>query len=82
MILYFEFEDRKVTANVTWPKDDDPIVVNLNDPIMVREFPTDLYFEVGAKNRVEFTIEDKDNERLLDLQNVISRRLQEFVNKS
>jgi hypothetical protein len=82
MTLYFEFEDRKVTANVTWPKDDDPIIVNLTDRQMVREFPTDLYFEVGAKNRVEFIIEDKDNERLIDLQNVISRRLQEFVNKS
>jgi hypothetical protein len=82
MILYFEFEDRKVTANVTWPKSDDPIVVNLTDRLMVREFPTDLYFEVGARNKVEFIIEDKDNDRLLDLQNVISRRLQEFVNKS
>ena len=68
-------------ANVTWPKGDDPIVVNLTDRQMVREFPTDLYFEVGVKNKVEFIIEDKDNERLIDLQNVISRRLQEFVNK-
>ena len=82
MTLYFEFEDRKVTANVTWSKSDDPIIVNLTDRQMVREFPTDLYFEVGAKNKVEFIIEDKDNERLIDLQNVISRRLQEFVNKT
>ena len=81
MTLYFEFEDRKVTANVVWPKNDDPIVVNLTDKQMIRDFPTDLYFEVGARNKVEFIIEDKDNERLVDLQNVISRRLQEFVNK-
>jgi hypothetical protein len=82
MTLYFEFEDRKVTANVTWPKNDDPIIVNLTDRQMVRDFPTDLYFEVGARNKVEFIIEDKNNDRLIDLQNVISRRLQEFVNKS
>jgi TonB family protein len=56
MILYFEFEDRKVTANVTWPKNDDPIVVNLTDKRMAREFPTDLYFEVGVANNVEFII--------------------------
>lgn len=81
MILYFEFEDRKVTAIVTWPKDDEPIIVNLTDNHLVRQFPVDLYFEVGARNRVEYLIEDKDNDRLIDLQNVISRRLQEFVNK-
>ena len=82
MTLYFEFEDRKVMADVQWPKRDEPIVVQLTDPRMVREFPTDLYFEVGAKNRVEYVVEDRDNSRLIDLQNTISRRLQEFVNKS
>jgi hypothetical protein len=28
---------------------------------MVREFPVDLYFEVGGRSRVEFIIEDKGN---------------------
>lgn len=82
MNLYFEFEDRKVTALVEWPKRDEPIVVHLTDARMIREFPTDLYFEVGAKNKVEFVEEDNDNKRLLELQNVLSKRLQEFVNKS
>ena len=81
MILYFEFEDRKVTANVIWPKKDDSIVVHLTDARMVREFPTDLHFEIEPRNKVGFIVEDKDNARLTDLQKVLSRRLQEFVNK-
>lgn len=81
MILYFEFEDRKVTALVDWPKKDEPIVVHLRDAKMVRDFPTDLHFEVDARNKVGFILEDRDNKRLTELQNVLSRRLQEFVNK-
>ncbi|WP_207493233.1 hypothetical protein [Aridibaculum aurantiacum] len=81
MILYFEFEDRRVKANVDWPKSDEPIAVHLTDAAMVREFPTDLFFDVEAPRKVVFTIEDKDNERLIELQSVLARRLQEFVTK-
>jgi len=81
MILYFEFENRKVTADVSWPEKNEPIIVNLSDPRMIKEFPTDLYFEVGLRNNVEFIVEDRNNPRLIDLQKSISRRLQEFVNK-
>ena len=82
MLLYFEFEERRVTADVEWPKGDDPIVVHLTDAHMAREFPTDLYFEVKGNRKVTYTIEDRDNERLTELQAVIGRRLQEFVTKS
>lgn len=81
MLLYFEFEGRRVTADVAWPKGDDPIVVHLADPQMVREFPTDLNFEVKGSRKVSYILEDKDNKRLTELQDVIGRRLQEFVTK-
>ena len=81
MILYFEFEDRRVKADVLWPKDDEPIAVHLTDPQMKRELPTDLLFEVGEGRKVEYTIESPDDKRLIELQSVIARRLQEFVNK-
>jgi hypothetical protein len=81
MILYFEYDNRRVKANVDWPKDDEPISVHLTDAAMVREFPTDLFFDVEEGRKVVFVIEDKDNERLLELQSVIARRLQEFVIK-
>ncbi len=32
MILYFEFEDRRVKADVQWPKEDEPINVHVTDP--------------------------------------------------
>lgn len=81
MILYFEYDNRRVKANVDWPKNDEPIAVHITDPAMVREFPTDLFFDVGDGRKVVFTIEDKDNKRLLELQSVLARRLQEFVAK-
>jgi hypothetical protein len=81
MILYFEFEDRKVNALVKWPTGDNPIEVNLTDPRMSKVFPTDLYFEIGPRNKVVYELEDKDNKRLAELQKVLSKRLQEFVNQ-
>ena len=82
MNLYFEFEERRLTASVDWPEDRDTIVVQLNDPKIARELPTDLFFEIERGNKVTFVIEDKDNKRLIELQRVIARRLQEFANKS
>lgn len=81
MILYFEYDNRRVKANVDWPKNDEPIAVHLTDPQMIKEFPTDLFFEVATGRKVVFTIEDKDNNRLTELQSVIARRLQELVMK-
>lgn len=64
-----------------WPKGDDTIVVNLTDKRLANEMPADLFFEIGDRRQIEFTIEDRHNKRLIELQDVIARRLQEFVNK-
>lgn len=82
MLLYFEFEEKRRKAEVTWPKNDENIIVHITDPELVSELPSDLYYEVQEGNRVSFTVESPDDVRLLELQNVIKRRLQEFVTKS
>jgi hypothetical protein len=80
MLLYFEFEERRRKADVKWPKDDEAIVVHINDNEIAADLPVDLIFDVDA-GKVIFNIEDMHNKRLLDLQKVLSRRLQEFVNQ-
>jgi hypothetical protein len=82
MVLYFEFEERRVKAEVTWPKNRGTITVHITDRELVKKFPPDLLFDIEAGNKVVYTIEDPGDKRLIELQNVISRRLQEFVNKS
>lgn len=82
MLLYFEFEDRRFHAEVTWPKGDDPIVVQLSDKRLTRDLPTDLYFDIKGGNKVSYVIEDPQNKRLSELQSILARRLQEFVNKT
>jgi hypothetical protein len=82
MNLYFEFEERRVTASVDWPRDSDTITVQLNDARLLRELPGDLLFEIKRGRKVTFEIEDQHNKRLIELQTVIARRLQEFANKS
>ncbi len=82
MLLYFEFEDKRRKADVTWPKSGETIIVHLNEQELISDFPSDLYFTIEENRKVEFEIEDSLNERLLDLQKVIRRRLQEFTNKS
>lgn len=82
MLLYFEFEERRVKAEVTWPKNKGTITVHLTDKNLTDQFPPDLLFDIAPANKVSYTIEDRDDKRLIELQNVISRRLQEFVNKS
>jgi hypothetical protein len=81
MLLYFEFEEKRRKADVTWPKTQGNIVVHVADKELAKDLPTDLYFEVEEGRKVVYTIEDVANKRLVELQNVISRRLQEFVNK-
>jgi hypothetical protein len=82
MTLYFEFEQRRVKAEVDWPKDKGAISVHLTDPELSAELAPDLLFDITAGNKVSYTIESRDDKRLIELQSVISRRLQEFVNKS
>ncbi|HEX8279448.1 MAG TPA: hypothetical protein VF540_12165 [Segetibacter sp.] len=81
MILYFEFEGRRRKAEVVWPKQGGSITVYLTDKELVRRLPPDLLFDVVAGNKVSYIIESPDNKRLLELQQVLARRLQEFVNK-
>jgi len=61
------------------PKSEGNIIVHLTDRALSRDFPTDLYFEIKQGNKVTFIIEDPGNKRLLELQNVIGRRLQELA---
>jgi hypothetical protein len=81
MILYFEFEGRRRKAEVTWPKTGSDILVYLSDKELVRKFPPDLLFEIAGGNKVTYIIESTENKRLLELQRVLGRRLQEFVNR-
>jgi hypothetical protein len=81
MLLYFEYEEKRRKAEVAWPKNHGDIVVHVTDKELAKEFPTDLHFEIESGNRVVFTAEDIANKRLLELQNVISRRLQELVKR-
>lgn len=80
-MLYFEFEGKRRKADVTWPEKGDTIVVHVTDTEIAKKLPTDLYFDVRNENEVSYTIEDRDNKRLIELQNVIRKRLQEFVNQ-
>jgi hypothetical protein len=81
MLLYFEYEEKRRKAEVVWPKNDGNIVVHLMDKDLAGQFPTDLYFEIERGNKVVFTAEDVTNKRLLELQTVVSRRLQELVRR-
>lgn len=80
MILYFEFEDKRRKAEVTWPKDGDNIVVQVTDRELNGKLPPDLYFDVDKKNKIRYTIENPDEKRLIQLQSVIGKRLQELIN--
>ena len=80
MILYFEFEGKRRKAEVTWPKNRESIVVQLTDADLAKKLPADLLFDVTDANIVSFVIEDPANKRLIQLQNILGKRLQEFVN--
>ncbi len=80
MLLYFEFEDQRRRAEVTWPGRDENIMVHILEQDLAAEFPTDLYYTFDDNNRITFTIEDIADKRFIELQTVIKRRLDE-VNK-
>jgi hypothetical protein len=82
MTLYFEFDGRRVMAEVNWPKSKGSISVHITDAELASEMPPDLLFDITPRNKVSYTIEDPANKKLIYLQDIISRRLQEFVNKS
>jgi len=79
--MYFEYEEKRRKADVVLPKSDGNIIVHLTDKDLTREFPSDLYFEIERGNKVVFIAEDASNKRLLELQNILSRRLQELVRR-
>ena len=81
MLLYFEFEDKRRKAEVVWPKNSDNIVVHVNDTDLAQKLPTDFYYELNRHNKIDFIIEDSTNKRLVELQSVIGRKLQELVNR-
>ena len=81
MIVYFEFEGQRRKAEVQWPQKDGNIDVQLTDAELVKRLPADLIFDINIRNRISYTIENPDNKRLLQLQKVISKRLQEFANQ-
>jgi len=79
MILYFEFEDKRRKAEVIWPKNNnDNIIVHITDRELSKDLPTDLYFETREDNKTSFIVEDPTNKRLVALQEVLNRRLQEI----
>ena len=82
MILYFEFEERRLKAEMTWPKNRGTVTVHVTDTQLANELPPDLLFDIAPENKVTYTIENPNDKRLIELQRVISRRLQELVNKS
>ena len=79
MLIYFEFEEKRRKANVNWHKNGRDAVVHITDSELAKDLPTDLNYEIEDGNKIIFTIEDRDNKRLLELQNVLKRRLQELV---
>jgi len=81
MLLYFEFEDKRRKAEVTWPKNDENIIVHITDAEITKALPTDLYFEIDENNKVSYITEDSKNKRLVELQFVLQKRLQELVRK-
>lgn len=81
MLLYFEFEEKRRKADVMWPKNNGDIVVHVADKELAKELPTDLHYEIDEASKVAFIIEDPANKRLMELQTVLGRRLQELVNR-
>ncbi len=81
MILYFDFEDKRRTAEVTWPDHTGSIQVTLTDKELTEKLPFDLLFDMNRKNKVSFIEENPEHKRLIQLQKIISRRLQEFANQ-
>jgi hypothetical protein len=81
MTLYFDFEEQRRTAEVIWPESSGTIHVNLLDVELLKKLPSDLIFDMNRRNKISFIEENPDNKRLVQLQRIIGRRLQELANK-
>lgn len=81
MTLYFDFDERRRTAEVNWPKNGGSIHVTLSDKELVKKYPPDLIFDINSKNKISFTEENPDHKKLIQLQKAIGKRLQELANQ-
>ncbi len=81
MIIYYDFEGRRMNAEVDWPKNGGTIQVQLTDKRLIKDLPADLLFDISRINKITYTIENPANKRLTELQKVLSKRLQEFANQ-
>lgn len=81
MTIYFDFEEQRRMAEVTWPENEGSIQVTLTDDELIKKLPADLIYDINGRRKVTFIEENPDNKRLIRLQKVIGRKLQEFVNK-
>lgn len=81
MTLYFDFEDQRRTADVIWPENDGSIQVTLADRELIRKLPSDLIFDLNKRNKISYLVENPDHKRLIQLQKIVSKRLQEFANQ-
>ncbi len=81
MTLYFDFEEQRRTANVMWPEDTGSIEVTLADQELIKKLPSDLIFDINTRNKISYIIENPDHKRLIQLQKIIGKRLQEFANQ-
>ncbi len=80
MLIYYDFEGKRMHATVTWMENEGTIEVQLTDK-RLRNFPGDLLFDISRTNKVTYVDEDPHNKRLCNLQMVVGRRLQEFANQ-
>ncbi len=80
MILYYDFEGKRMNAEVYWPGKVGSVQVQLTDK-RLKDFPEDLLFDINRHNKITYTVENPSNRRLTELQMVLSKRLQEFANQ-
>jgi hypothetical protein len=81
MILYYDFEGKRMNAEVYWPKNARTVQVQLTDKRLTRDFPEDLLFDISRTNKITYMVENTGNKRLTELQKVLGKRLQEFANQ-
>lgn len=80
MVLYFDFEGKRMNAEIYWPDSAGTIQVQLTDK-RLQNFPGDLLFDINRYNKVTYTVENASDRRLTNLQMVLGKRLQEFANQ-
>ena len=81
MTLYYDFEGKRMNAEVYWPKNESTIQVQLTDNRLTRDLPDDLLFDINRINKISYMVENPANRRLTELQKVLAKRLQEFANQ-